>query len=44
MHHLIKNLIEYKISHKDFFEIFHEGTRDNPSINVLKCKKSGFSL
>ena len=41
MHHLIKNLIEYKISHKDSFEIFHEGTRDNQSINVLKCKKSG---
>ena len=41
MHKLIELLIELEITSEDCLSVFHHGTRDIPSINVLRCERSG---
>tara|TARA_S200000501_G_scaffold378830_1_gene444027 strand:+ start:2104 stop:2997 length:894 start_codon:yes stop_codon:yes gene_type:complete len=37
----INELLRLRLSTKDSLKYFHQGTRDDPELEILKCKKSG---
>tara|TARA_B110000483_G_C18159241_1_gene528641 strand:- start:413 stop:1291 length:879 start_codon:yes stop_codon:yes gene_type:complete len=44
MNKIYQLLIDSKITHPKYFQIFHKGTRDTNKVNVLRCSKTGILI